>query len=359
MRAPRRSLLVVALSGLLAAGAACAPSAAPAPAPAAPAAGAVGGAPTAGAPAAAPAAAAPQRTTLSYGITGYLASYWPSFVAMNKGFFADQGIDIDIVLTESSARGAQTIASGSVDISNHSPETTILAVEKGADLAIVGEEVSRPVYTLLGQPDIPDVAALRGQRIAVSDLKGGATWIMLRTLEHYGVGENEVDLVPVGGTTARYAAMKNGAVAAGAMLQPDDFRAMDEGFKRLAVSTDAVKDYTFNSQTVQRGWAREHADELVRFLRAVSRATDWLYDPANKEEAIAILAERTKQDEKYARQSYDLVVTEQRMYAEKERIRPAGLQAVLELLAEIGEMSRPLPPVDKYIDTSYWERAQQ
>jgi ABC-type nitrate/sulfonate/bicarbonate transport system substrate-binding protein len=235
----------------------------------------------------------------------------------------------------------------------------MLAVEKGADLAIVGEEVARPVYTILGQPSIANVPALRGQKVAVSDLKGGATWIMLRTLEHYGVHADEIDLVPVGGTTARYAAMKNGAVAAGAMLQPDDFRAMDEGFKRLAVSSEAVKDYTFNSMTVQRGWAREHSDELVRFLRAFSRATDWIYDPANKEEAIAVLAERTKQDDKYARQSYDLVVTEQRMYAEKGRIRPAGLQAVLELLAEIGEMNRPLPPIDKYVDTSYWERAQQ
>jgi ABC-type nitrate/sulfonate/bicarbonate transport system substrate-binding protein len=235
----------------------------------------------------------------------------------------------------------------------------MLAVEKGADLAIVGEEVARPVYTILGQPSITSVAALRGQKVAVSDLKGGATWILLRTLDHYGVRESDIDIVPVGGTSARYAAMKNGAVAAGAMLQPDDFRAMDEGFTRLAVSSEAVKDYTFNSMTVQRAWAREHADELVRFLRAFSRAVDWIYDPANKEEAIAILAERSKQDEKYARLSYDLVVAQEHMYAEKGRIRPAGLQAVLELLAEIGEMSRPLPSIEKYVDTSYWERAQQ
>jgi ABC-type nitrate/sulfonate/bicarbonate transport system substrate-binding protein len=110
---------------------------------------------------------------------------------------------------------------------------------------------------------------------------------------------------------------------------------------------------------VQRAWARDHADELVRFLRAFSRAADWVYDPANRAEVIAILAERTKQDEKYAQQSYDLVVAKEKMYAEKGRIRPAGLQAVLELLAEIGEMERPLPPVDKYVDTSYWERAQR
>jgi ABC-type nitrate/sulfonate/bicarbonate transport system substrate-binding protein len=356
MRALRRTLLLGGLASLLVAGVGCAP--APAAAPAAPQAAApsVPAAPAAGQP---PAAAPPSPVTLSYGITGLLATYWPSFVGMNRGFFADQGIMLDIVLTESSARAGQTIAGGSVDISNHSPETTILAVEKGADLVIVGEEVARPVYTILGQPNIPNVAALRGQKVAVSDLKGGATFILLRTLDYYGVRESDVDIVPVGGTPARFAALKNGAVAAGAMLQPDDFRAMDEGFTRLAVSSEAVKDYTFNSITVQRGWAREHSDELVRFLRAFSRAVDWIYDPANKEEAIAILAERSKQDEKYARLSYDLVVAQEHMYAEKGRIRPAGMQAVLELLAEIGEMSRPLPPVDKYIDTSYWERAQR
>lgn len=351
-----RTLLLVGLGSLLVGGVGCTPATAPAAAPAAaPQAGAPS-VPAAGGP---PAVAPPGPVTLSYGVTGLLATYWPSFVGMNRGFFADQGITLDVLLTESSARAGQTIAGGSVDISNHSPETTILAVEKGADLVIVGEEVARPVYTIIGQPTIPNVAALRGQKVAVSDLKGGATFILLRTLDHFGVREGDVDIVPVGGTPARFAALKNGAVAAGAMLQPDDFRAMDEGFTRLAVSSEAVKDYTFNSVTVQRGWAREHSDEVVRFLRAFSRAVDWLYDPANKEDAIAILAERSKQDEKYARLSYDLVVTQERMYAEKGRIRPAGMQAVLELLAEIGEMNRPLPPVEKYIDTSYWERAQQ
>jgi ABC-type nitrate/sulfonate/bicarbonate transport system substrate-binding protein len=167
-----------------------------------------------------------------------------------------------------------------------------------------------------------------------------------------------VDLIPAGGTSSRYAAMKANAVAAAAMLQPDDFRAMDEGFNRVAVSTEAVKDYSFSSVLVRRDWARAHADEVVRFLRACGRATAWLYDPANRDAAIAVLMERTKQEEKYTGLTYDLMVTQDRVFPEGCAVRPAGIQAVIDLLGEVGELSAPLPTPDKYVDTSYWQRAQ-
>src|SRR5207247_2288001 len=97
--------------------------------------------------------------------------------------------------------------------------------------------------------------------------------------------------------------------------------------------------------------------ELVRLVRGFRRAMDWLLDPANKEEAIAVLVERTKQEEKYARLTYELSLQQERMFAEQARVRPSGLQAVLEQLADSEEISRPLARPEKYIDSSYWERA--
>jgi ABC-type nitrate/sulfonate/bicarbonate transport system substrate-binding protein len=279
-------------------------------------------------------------------------------VALDKGFFAAEGLNVEIILSETSVRGTTILVGGSADLSNNSPDSTIIAVEKGADLAVVAEEIARPVYSLIAQSNIKSVPELRGQKVAVSDLKSGATLILLRTLRHGGLRESEVDIVPVGGTPARYAALKANAVAAGAMLQPDDFRAMDEGFSRIAVSTQAVPAYTFSTVNVRRQWARERADDLVRFIRAYRRAADWVYDPANKPEMIRVLAERTKQEERFARLTYELVVEQERSVSDQARIRPEGLQAVIELLAESGELSAPLPPPEKYIDSSYWERAQ-
>jgi NitT/TauT family transport system substrate-binding protein len=347
----RRTVITAAL---LAALTACAPAAAPAQPAAAPAAPAAP--PSTGA---APAAsAAPAPVTLNFGVTSPLGVYWVDYVGIDKGFYAQEGLNLDIVLTNASVGATQALAGGSLDVSNHSPDSAIIADEKGADLAIVGEEISRPVYSVMAQPTIERVEDLRGQKVAVSDLKSGATLILLRTLLAHGLKTDDVDLIPAGGTSQRYAAMKTGAVAAAAMLQPDDFRAMDDGFRRVALSTEAVKDYSFNSVLVRRDWARAHADELVRFLRACGRATAWLYDPANKDAAIAVLMERTKQEEKYTGLTYDLMVTQERVFPDRCAVRPSGIQAVIDLLGDVGELSAPLPPPEKYVDTSYWQRAQ-
>jgi ABC-type nitrate/sulfonate/bicarbonate transport system substrate-binding protein len=350
----RRAVFAAAL---LAALAACTPAASPARPGEAPAAAAAS--PSAGgAPAAAAATAPPAPVTLNFGATSPLGTYWADYVGMDKGFYAQEGLTLDIVLTGASVGATQALAGGSTDISNHSPDSAIVADEKGADIAVVGEEIARPIYSIMAQPAINRVEELRGQKVAVSDLKSGATMLLLRTLLAHGLKTDDVDLIPAGGTTQRYAAMKAGAVAAAAMLQPDDFRAMDEGYRRVAVSTEAVKDYSFSSVLVRRDWARAHADELVRFLRACGRATAWLYDPANRDAAIAVLMEHTKQDEKYTRLTYDLMVTQERVFPERCGVQTNGIQAVIDLLGDVGELSAPLPPPEKYVDTSYWQRAQ-
>jgi len=277
---------------------------------------------------------------------------------MEQGFFAAEGITLDPVYMDTSIRNATALVGGSLDVAATSPDTIIMAVEKGADLIVVGEEISKPVYSIVADPKIPNVPALKGQKVAHSGAKSGTTWMLLQTLAHYGVRESDIDLVLTGGTSSRYAALTSGAVAAAAMLQPDDFRIIDEGFPRLAMSTEAIQDFTFNTYNVQHDWARQHDAELVRLLRGFRRAMDWLYDPANKEEAIVVLMKRAQQEERYARQTYDLSLVQERMFAEHGRINPKGMEAVLDQLADAGEVNRPLPSPQKYVDTSYWERAQ-
>src|SRR4051812_44195751 len=58
------------------------------------------------------ASAAPALVTLNYGIAGILATYWVSFVGLNRGFFVDEGLNLDVVLTETSTRGGQLLIAG-------------------------------------------------------------------------------------------------------------------------------------------------------------------------------------------------------------------------------------------------------
>ena len=53
-----------------------------------------------------------------------------------------------------------------------------------------------------------------------------------------GLGPDAYDLLIVGGTRERYAALKAGSINAGLLSQPQDFQIVDEGFPHLALSTD-------------------------------------------------------------------------------------------------------------------------
>src|SRR3954468_9677263 len=104
---------VVFATALLAALTACAPAAAPTkPAPAAP------GAPPSASGAPLP-AAAPVPVTLNFGVTSPLGVYWADYVGIDKGFYAQEGLNLDIVLTSASVGATQALAGGSLDISNH------------------------------------------------------------------------------------------------------------------------------------------------------------------------------------------------------------------------------------------------
>jgi ABC-type nitrate/sulfonate/bicarbonate transport system substrate-binding protein len=105
-----------------------------------------------------------------------------------------------------------------------------------------------------------------------------------------------------------------------------------------------MPNYTFNSLIVRRHWVRDHADILVRHIGATRRAVDCLDEPASRDEAVAIPMNHTKVGEKYARDTYDLSVVQAKIYAPQVPNSFAGIPAVIDLLAETGELTAPRPP---------------
>lgn len=83
------------------------------------------------------------------------ANGWPSYVAIEKGFFAAEDIKPDAVFAQSNAAVIQQLAAGSVNVSTNSGLVDpIRAIEKGAPLAIIRIEVQKPPYTLLAKASI-------------------------------------------------------------------------------------------------------------------------------------------------------------------------------------------------------------
>ncbi|MDP2726522.1 MAG: ABC transporter substrate-binding protein, partial [Dehalococcoidia bacterium] len=360
-----RSVVLLALA-LLVLGGACAPAAAPTPTPTkAPAAASTTAAQATKPPAPAPTTpaaptATPKPVTVKYGTTPRIAWFWADFIADSKGFYKAEGVTREEITFQTSNELTAAMLGGSVNVGPINPSSVVTANQKGADLTIVSSMIQKPLFSLVAKPEFKSYDQLKGKKIGVFALKGsGSTALLVRLLAAKGLKSGDYDMIAVGGTPQRFAALKSGAVEAALLTQPQDFQIVEEGFNLLGFTTDATKLYNLASVVVSKKWATANQDALVRFLRAQYKATLWLYDAKNKAEAIKILADAVKVDPKYATKTYELYVEQLKAIPPDSAIAVEEIQAVIDIGQEAGELSPPLPKASDLIDNSFLEAARK
>jgi ABC-type nitrate/sulfonate/bicarbonate transport system substrate-binding protein len=107
-------------------------------------------------------------------------------------------------------------------------------------------------------------------------------------LKASGVAPRDVDLIFAGATTARLAALQSGAADAALLTTPYSFHAEAAGFTNLGLASDVV-DMPFSGVSVNRNWAARNMRTAQAYLAVHGKATAWLEDPANRQEAIDIM----------------------------------------------------------------------
>ncbi len=339
---------------------ACAP---PAAAPSAPAPAAAQSAPAGSSGASAPAAPAtkPEPVTINYAHPVISSQYWHSFVGKEKGLFADEGINLDMIFVQAGNPAiAQGTVGGAYELASNSGDVLITAVEQGAALAMLAGESEKAVFGIMVQPEITSFADFKGKELVIgaASVRGGTSTVFRAVLRAQGLQEGpDFSFVAAGSTSERMAALRNKTIAAGLMGQPQDFMMQDEGLRSLGLTTDYLPYYAMSGVTARRDWAQANEDVVLRFLRAHIRSIQWLYDPANRAEAVAILEQATKTERRFAERTYELQVEKVKMWTPNAEINNAAIEGTIKVLLDEGELSAPAPPASKYVDTRYWEKA--
>src|SRR5579884_1502083 len=342
---------------LLLAPLACAP---PAAAPAAPAGRPAAALGSESGGASAP-AAKPEPVTINYAHPVISSQYWHIFIGKEKGLFADEGIDIEPTFVQAGNPAiAQGTVSGAYEMASNSGDVTITAVEQGGPLAMVAGEADKAVFGIIVQPEIKSFADFKGKEavLGAASVRGGTSTVFRAVLRSQGLQEGpDFSFVVAGSTSERMAALRNKAIDGGLMGQPQDFMMQDEGLRSLGLTTDYLPYYAMAGVTTRRDWAAANEDVVVRFLRATIRSIHWLYDPANRAEALTILEQATKTEPRFAERTYDLQVEKVKMWPRNAEINNAAIEGTIKVLQDEGELTGPTPAASKYVDTRYWEQA--
>jgi NitT/TauT family transport system substrate-binding protein len=266
------------------------------------------------------------------------ANLWPVFIGINKGFFAEGDLKIDLVYVQSSAQMVQQLTAGSLDMTMSTGLVDpIRAIEKGSPIAIVRFESQSPPYALVAKPNIKSLGDLKGKTISLGGPKDITRIYVERMLAPSGVKPGEFDMVFAGATSARAQALLSGAVDAAILLPPFNFQATAQGFNELGLTVDFTPELPFSGTVVNAAWAKANAAILQRVLAAHAKAMDWFYDEKNRAEAVKMMVavSSLKQDE--VEKAYDFF-RKGKFFEPTGKISRKKLGALVDALASLGDI---------------------
>jgi len=294
-----------------------------------------------------PAAAAQKIKITVPGVEGVGAAF---YVAQEKGYFAAEGLDAELILA-GGGTATPALISGSID-GSASSASALTAILRGAALriALVFEDGSQ--YQVWATPDIRTLADLKGRSVGVQtrgDTFEIATWLALQAA---GIPPDAVGYSPLGTGGNVGAAIESGALPA-VLLTPNQVVAMhDQGQLKNA---HLVADFAGKLHMPVAGFALSekvlYGDPLLakKMIRAIIKGAR--YEKAFKSQTVAIVGKYQKDaDPRASEVEYDefmRVVTrdftvDNDLIASDLAVR-AGL---------IGLAKDQVPPVDKIYDFS-------
>ena len=221
------------------------------------------------------------------------AQQWSIFIAVAKGYMAENGVTLDMVAAQSTAAAVQQLAAGSANLESGGLTDPLLAIDKGAKIALLRVETQVAPYSLWAKPAIKSIADLRGKLISIGGPKDITRIYLERTLIPNGVNPGEYDMIFAGTTAARFAALSSGAIDSSLLIPPFSFKAKSIGLSHLADVADYTRDLPFTGYATNIAWATTHKPLLLGFLTAMAKGVDWFYQDTNRAEAIDILVKES------------------------------------------------------------------
>jgi ABC-type nitrate/sulfonate/bicarbonate transport system substrate-binding protein len=278
-----------------------------------------------------------QDTVILGSVGSSSANGWPSYVAIEKGFFAAEGLKPDPVFAQSNAGVIQQLAAGSINFSTNSGLVDpIRAIEKGAPIALIRIEVQKPPYSLLAKPTIKSMADLKGKMLSVGGAKDITRIFVERMLAPNGVKPGQFDMTFAGATSARFSALQSGAVDAAILTPPFNFHARSAGFTHLGDAVDFA-DMPFAGIAVNTNWAVNNKPKVEKVIAIYTKAMIWLYDPKNREEAVTILMKVSSLKKDDVEKAYDFLIGG-KYFEPTGNVSQSRLNALVDALKELGDV---------------------
>jgi ABC-type nitrate/sulfonate/bicarbonate transport system substrate-binding protein len=304
--------------------------------------------------AAAGAAQAQQPDTVRLATLAPGALLWLHNIADAKGFYKANGLEVKRLQVADSPALVQAVASGSAEAGVSLGDLAMKAIDQNAPIIIAGGYITKTSLRLVGSKGMKSVKELAGTKMTAGAVSGGTTNLMLYQLKLLGVDPAGIQRISIPNSRDRVVALEQGQVRGAVMTPPFDIMAMRQGFPILDTYREP---FLQTPLIVNTGWAAKNRALVVRLVRASRSAAQWIYDPKNRAEAVAILSKDTGVALDISEASYQFLVEEQKAYSADLSVPEASIANLLKIDREVNPAgaSKETAKLDlkKYYDPSF------
>lgn len=206
-----------------------------------------------------------------WGAPSFWIERFPLYWGIDQGFFAQQGIDLDIWYSYGGPELAGAVSSGRIHIGEMGLPPFVTAYRQGLKAKIIGSSVIQQLdHYLAARPAIAATADLAGNRIGILSTGSCDDYFIRNILTGHEIDpDDDVELTPLGEDYGKLDLFRDGRLDAAFVPEPHLSRGEHEGLLRVI---DRVADhyphYQWGIILASEAWLLHERDLLGRLMQA-------------------------------------------------------------------------------------------
>jgi len=250
-------------------------------------------------------ASAQQLTPFRVGVSDAVNTVLPVWMAEAGGFYAANGLKVEVINMGGGSRGAQELEAGRIDLMRVGLSSVVQANRSnGGDLRLIASMSNVIRFVVVTAPGVKTAADVKGGTIGVSTFGSESDSTITLALERLGLTRADVTVKEYGGGSRRLAAVKSGEIKATAINEPTTSQAREQGVNVMIDLAAEQIPWLFSGVVLKRADVNGKREVATRFLKAVIEGNYLALSDAKR--AKEVLAKELKlTDQKIVDISYD------------------------------------------------------
>ena len=245
----------------------------------------------------------PAEARITIGLSSVNIAFLPVYVAQEKGFFKDEGLDVQFVMFNAGSTNLQSLMGGDIQMMGSAFVETLGGRAAGFDIKNFWGICNLMPFELYSNANFRSLKESKGKRFAISRFGSLTDFLTRATLQHHGVDPKDVTILQIGSTPARFAALAAGAVDASVVWFPVTEIAKGQGFRKLFDLKEMFPEWPYETFAARETWLTKERADVSKFLRAYQRGVKHTWD--NKDDAVRAMRKYVKIDPAFAPAGYD------------------------------------------------------